>query len=68
MLLLVVWIAVAVVAVIALAGIGYGLVGSLTRLRREAAALDRELRPVLTQARELGARAGRRQEPGSPPA
>ena len=68
MLLLIVWIAVGVVAVIVLASVGFGLLGSLKRLGREAAALDRELRPVLTQAQELSARAGRRQDPGSPPA
>ena len=50
MLLLVVWIAVAVLAVVVLGALGYGLFGALTRLRREVAAFEREVRPVLTEA------------------
>src|SRR3712207_7240974 len=44
------WIVPAVVVVLALVGLGvvaYGVVGAFTRLGREAAALDREMRPVL---------------------
>jgi hypothetical protein len=48
-LLLVVWIAVAVVVLVVLGSVGYGLVGAMQRLRREVAALDRDLRPVLAQ-------------------
>jgi hypothetical protein len=47
--LLIVWIAVAVVAVVVLGSIAYGLVGAMRRLGREIAALDRDLRPVLAQ-------------------
>jgi hypothetical protein len=48
-LLLVVWIAVAVVVLVVLGSVGYGLVGAMRRLRREVAVLDRDLRPVLDQ-------------------
>ena len=61
MLLLVVWIVVALLAVVVLGGIGYGLFGAFTRLGREAAAFDREVRPVLEQIQQSAARAA---EPG----
>jgi hypothetical protein len=56
-LLLVVWIAVAVLAAVVLGALGYGLFGALSRLRREAAALERDVRPVLTQVQATAARA-----------
>jgi hypothetical protein len=56
-LLTVVWIAVAVLAVVVLGVLGYGLLGAAGRLRREVAALDRELRPVLTELQATAARA-----------
>ena len=65
MLLLVVWIAVAVAAVVVLGAVAYGLFGSFQRLRREMAALDRELRPVLAQVGELQERTSRTDDRGS---
>jgi hypothetical protein len=56
-LLLVVWIAVAVLAVVVLGALGYGLFGAVSRLRREVAALERELRPVLADVQATAARA-----------
>ena len=49
MLLLIVWIVVAVLAVGALAVLGYGLFGAMRRLDREMRALEGELQPVLQQ-------------------
>jgi hypothetical protein len=49
-LLLVVWIAVAVVAVVVLGGLLYSLLGAVQRLRREVQGFQRDLRPVLEQA------------------
>jgi hypothetical protein len=48
-LLLVVWIVVAVLALVVLGGIGYGLLGAAARLRKELEAVERDLRPVLTE-------------------
>jgi hypothetical protein len=56
-LLLIVWIAVAVVLVVVLGSVAFGLVGAMKRLGREVAALDRDLRPVLQQVQETVARA-----------
>jgi hypothetical protein len=50
-LLLVVWIAVVVLALVVLGSLLYSLLGAVQRLRREVAAAQRELRPVLEQAR-----------------
>jgi len=55
--LLWVWIAVAVLAVLVLGVVGYGLLGAVGRLNREFRALDREVRPVLVQLQETAARA-----------
>ena len=57
MVLLIVWIVVAVLAVVVLGGMLYGLWGAVTRLRGEMQALDREVRPVLEQVQEALARA-----------
>ena len=57
MVLLVVWLVVAVLALVVLGGIGYGLFGALARLGREVAALDRDVRPVLDQIQQAAARA-----------
>jgi hypothetical protein len=57
-LLLVVWIAAGVLAVVVLGSLAYSTVGALQRLGREAAALDRELRPVLDRLQETLARRG----------
>jgi hypothetical protein len=56
-LLLVVWIAVAVLAVVVLGSLAYLTLGAVQRLGREASALDRELRPVLAQVQQAAARA-----------
>ncbi|MGY1633257.1 hypothetical protein ACI784_16280 [Geodermatophilus sp. SYSU D01186] len=58
-MLLVVWIAVAVavLAVVVLGALGHGLLGAANRLRRELAALEREVRPVLTEVQASAARA-----------
>ena len=50
MLLLVVWIAVAVVAVVLLGAVLYSVLGAVQRLRREVEAARREVLPVLEQA------------------
>jgi predicted Holliday junction resolvase-like endonuclease len=56
-LLLVVWIAVAVLAVVVLGGLLYNLLGAVQRLRREVAAVQADLRPIVTQAQETMAAA-----------
>ncbi|MGY1662391.1 hypothetical protein ACI78Q_14320 [Geodermatophilus sp. SYSU D00705] len=56
-MLLVVWIAVAVLAVVVLGALGHGLLGAANRLRRELAALEREVRPVLAEVQASAARA-----------
>ena len=58
MLLLVVWIAVGVLAVVVLGSLAYLTLGALRRLGREAAALDRDVRPVLDRLQQAAARAG----------
>jgi hypothetical protein len=55
--LLVVWIAVAVLAVVVLGALGYGLLGAADRLRRELEALQRDVRPVLAEVQATAARA-----------
>jgi hypothetical protein len=55
--LLVVWIAVVVLALVVLGVVAYGVVGAFNRLGREAAALDRETRPVLDELKAVAARA-----------
>jgi len=54
--LLVVWIAVAVVALVVLGSLVFGLLGALKRLGGELAALDAELRPVLAQVQATSER------------
>jgi hypothetical protein len=56
-LLIVVWIAVAVLAVVVLGALAYGVLGAAGRLRRELAALERDVRPLLTDAQATAARA-----------
>jgi heme exporter protein D len=55
--LLIVWIAVAVVVLVVLGGLVYSLLGAFGRLTREVQGLQRELRPVLGQVQETLARA-----------
>ena len=61
MLVLVVWIAVAVVVLVVLGSAAYAVVGSMQRLQREVVALDRDLRPVIAQVQQTAARAAERQ-------
>jgi hypothetical protein len=56
--LLIVWIAVAVVVLVVLGGLVYGLLGAFGRLTRELQALNREVAPVLAQVQDSVARAG----------
>jgi hypothetical protein len=63
-LLLVVWIAVAVVAVVILGGLLYTLFGAVQRLRREVEAARREVLPVLEEAQTALAAATARQQQG----
>ena len=57
MVVLWVWVAVVVVALVVLGVVGYGLVGALTRLRREVEGAQRELQPVLEQLQAAAAHA-----------
>jgi hypothetical protein len=52
-LLLVVWIAVTVVALVVLGSLLYSLLGAVQRLRREVAAAQREATPVLAELRAV---------------
>jgi hypothetical protein len=65
-LLLIVWIAVAVLAVVVLGGIAYGVLGAAARLRKEVAGATADLRPVLAdvQATRAAAERGRQQRSG----
>jgi hypothetical protein len=51
-----VWVGVAVLSVVVLGGLVYGVLGALKRLSGEMAALDRDLRPVLTEVQKTLAR------------
>jgi hypothetical protein len=55
--LLIVWIAVAVVVLLVLGGLVYGLLGAFGRLTREVQALRGDVAPVLTQVQDSLARA-----------
>ena len=70
MLLLVVWIVVAVIAVVVLGALLYSLVGAAQRLRREVEAAQREAGPVLAELQAALAAADARQRSrgnGEPP-
>jgi hypothetical protein len=56
-LLVVVWTAVAVLAVVVLGSLAYLTLGALSRLRREASALDAEVRPLVEELQRTAARA-----------
>jgi hypothetical protein len=58
--LLFVWIGVAVLALVVLGAVGYGVLGAFSRLGREVAAFDTEVRPVLEQVQAAQAAAGAR--------
>ena len=57
MVVLGVWVVAVVLALVVLGAIGYGLVGALTRLRREVEGAQRDLQPVLEQLQATAARA-----------
>ena len=57
MLLLVVWIVAALVVLVVLGSVLFGVAGSLRRLHGELAALEREVEPVRTQAQRTATRA-----------
>ena len=59
MLLLVVWIVVAVLAVVVLGALAYGVQGARTRLAREVTAFEREVRPLLDQVADTSERVAR---------
>jgi hypothetical protein len=62
-LLLIVWIAVAVLALVVLGGIAYGVLGAVARLRREVTGAMADLAPVLADVQATMAAAERsRQE------
>ena len=48
-MLIVVWIVVAVLAVLVLGGVAFGVLGALQRLTREVRGLESQLRPVLAE-------------------
>ena len=52
-----VWIGVAVLALLVLGIVGYGLVGALARLRREVEGAQQDLAPVLEQLQATAAHA-----------
>jgi uncharacterized protein YoxC len=52
-----VWVAVVVLALVVLGVLAYGLVGALTRLRREVEGAQRDLAPVLEQLQATAAHA-----------
>ena len=65
MLVLIVWVVVAVLAVLALGVLAYGLLGARTRLTRELAALERDVAPVAAQLQaSLAAAAQARERSG----
>jgi hypothetical protein len=52
-----VWIAVVVLALVVLGAVAYGLIGALTRLRREVEGAQRDIAPVLEQLQATATRA-----------
>jgi len=52
-----VWIGVVVLALVVLGILAHGLVGALTRLRREVEGAQRDLKPVLEQLQAAAAHA-----------
>jgi hypothetical protein len=53
--LLIVWGAAVVLALVVLGSIGYGLAGAFGRLTRELAAAQRDFQPLLAQAQAVAA-------------
>ncbi|QXG76122.1 hypothetical protein KUM42_00635 [Modestobacter sp. L9-4] len=56
-MLLIVWIAVAVLVLLVLGTLAYNVVGAAGRLSRELRALEREAAPLLAEAQATAARA-----------
>ena len=56
-MLLIVWIAVVVLALLLLGVLGYSLLGATGRLLRELRGLERDVRPLLAEARATAERA-----------
>ncbi len=61
-MLLIVWIAVVVLALVVLGAVAYGVFGAFSRLGREAASFEREVRPVLQQVQATAAAAEKRRD------
>ena len=61
-MLVIVGIAVVVVALLVLGGVAYGLFGAFSRLGREVASFEREVRPVLDQVQATAAAAQARRD------
>jgi hypothetical protein len=59
--LLIVWGAVVVLALVVLGAVGYGLAGAFGRLTREIAAAERDVRPLLEQASAVASAAAARE-------
>jgi hypothetical protein len=59
---MIVWIVLVVLALVVLGGVAYGVFGAFARLGREVAAAEREVRPLLEQARATAARAAESRE------
>jgi hypothetical protein len=57
MVLLWVWVAAVVVAVLVLGIVGYGVLGAAGRLRREVEGAHRDVQPVLEQLQAAAAKA-----------
>lgn len=51
-----VWVGVAVLTVVVLGGLVYGVLAAMKRLAGEVSAFDRELRPVLAEVQQTLAR------------
>jgi hypothetical protein len=56
--LLVVWIAVLVLALVVLGAVAYGVFGAFSRLGREVASFEREVRPLLEDVQATAAAVG----------
>ena len=61
-MLVIVWIAVVVLALVVLGGVAYGVFGAFSRLGREVAAFESEVRPLLEQGRATAAHAAESRE------
>jgi hypothetical protein len=62
-LLLVVCVVVVVLSVVVLGALAHGVLGARGRLAREVTAVEREVRPLLAEARATAARATEERKP-----